>query len=147
MRLLLNSVLIIVFSLGALSCQEYTEGLKQSSNRADETSAIATLRTIAQAQTTYSITNAGNYGGFEQLSESGLLDPRFSHSNPELHGYVFSVTTNPASGADASFYSCNADPSPTSQLGGRHFYIDSNSQGIRVNATQPATENDEILKP
>ena len=147
MRLLLNSFLIITFSLSATSCQEYSEGLKQSSNRADETSAIATLRTIAQAQTTYSVTNAGNYGGFEQLSDGGLLDPRFNHSSPELHGYVFTLTTNPASGADQSFYSCNADPSPTSHLGGRHFYIDSTSHGIRVNATQPATENDEILKP
>lgn len=147
MRLLLNSVLIIVFSMGALSCQEYTEGLKQSSNRAEETSAIATLRTIAQAQTTYSITNAGHYADFEQLSESGLLDPRFNHSNPELHGYVFTINLNPPADFNESSYSCNADPSPTSHLGGRHFYIDSSSQGIRVNATQPATENDELLKP
>ena len=147
MRLLLTSVLILVFSLGVISCQEYTEGLKQSSNRAEETSAIATLRTIAQAQTTYSVTNTGNYGGFEQLSEGGLLDPRFNHSNPELHGYVFTLTTNTASGGTQSFYSCNADPSPTSHLGGRHFYIDSNSQVIRVNATQPATEKDEVLRP
>ena len=147
MRLLLNSVLIIVFFLGAFSCQEYSEGLKQSSNRAEETSAIATLRTIAQAQTTYSITNAGNYAGFEQLSEGGLLDPRFNHTNPELHGYVFSLTTKQALDTSQNFYSCNADPSPTSHLGGRHFYIDSKSQAIRVNATQPATEKDEILKP
>lgn len=147
MRFLLNSVLIIVFSLAAIGCQEYSEGLKQSSNRAEETSAIAALRTVAQAQTAYSITNAGQYGDFEQLSESGLLDPRFNHSNPELHGYVFTINLNPPSDSNESSYSCNADPAPTSHLGGRHFYIDSNSQGIRVNATQPATGNDELLKP
>ena len=139
MRFFLTLVIVTVFTC-TISCQQYSAGLQKGSSRAEETSAIGTLRTIAQAQTTYSITNSGQYSGFEQLSEAGLLDSRFNQTNPELHGYVFTMK------ADGS-YSCNADPAPTSNLGGRHFYIDSSGTEIRVNATQPATDRDEVLRP
>ena len=143
MRWLFVSLLLIC--LATFSCKEYSTGLQQSSSRADEASAIATLRTIAQAQTTYSISNSGHYATFEQLSEGGLLDSRFNHSNPEYHGYVFTLQTNSPSG-EPGFYSCNADPAATSPHGGRHFYIDSSSTDIRVNPTQPATDKDAILR-
>lgn len=135
---------LLLLCLATIGCKEYSTGLEKSTSRADETSAIATLRTIAQAQTTYSITNAGHYATFEQLAEGGLLDSRFNHSNPEYHGYSFSLQTND-SGEPG--YSCNADPASTSHHGGRHFYIDSTSTDIRVNATQPASSKDEILRP
>ncbi len=147
MRTLLASFLLAVVSINMISCQQYSAGLQKGSNRAEETSAIGSLRTIAQAQTTFSISNAGNYGTFEQLTEGGFLDSRFHHSSPALHGYVFNMQVNPATEGSQGSYSCNADPAPTSNLGGRHFYIDSISQEIRVNATQPATDKDEPLKP
>ena len=137
---------LLLICFATVGCKEYSTGLEKSSSRADETSAIATLRTIAQAQTTYSISNAGQYASFEQLVELGLLDSRFNHSTPEYHGYVFSLHTT-ASIDGTGFYSCNADPAATSPHGGRHFYIDSTSSDIRVNPTQPATSKDEIFKP
>lgn len=143
MRPLSVSLLLICLALSA--CKEYSTGLQQSSSRADETSAIATLRTIAQAQTAFSVTNAGHYASFEQLVENGLLDSRFNHSNPEYHGYVFSLQNGSSSAP--GFFSCNADPAATSIHGGRHFYIDSSSTDIRVNATRPATNKDEIFRP
>lgn len=144
MRSLLTALFLICFVV--FGCQQYSTGLQQGSSRADETSAIATLRTIAQAQQTYSISKEGNYGTFEQLAEDGVLDPRFNHSSPQLHGYVFTMNVTSSSGSELRSYSCNADPAATSPQG-RHFYIDSSSTAIRVNATRPATSDDEILRP
>jgi hypothetical protein len=45
-RLLVSLILICVALSG---CKKYSSGLEKSVSRADETSAIATLRTIAQA--------------------------------------------------------------------------------------------------
>ena len=146
MRPFLVSLVLPLF-LVTVACKEYSTGLQHSSTRADETSAIATLRTVSQAQTTYSISNAGNFANFEQLAEGGFLDSRFHHASPELHGYVFTLTVNPASDTTPSSYVCNADPAPTSPQGGRHFYIDSDSLDIRMNPTKPATSKDEILRP
>jgi hypothetical protein len=147
MRPFLISLFLLLIFLAIVGCKEYSTGLQQSSSRADETSAIATLRTIAQAQTTYSISNSTHFANFEQLVEGGFLDPRFNHASPELHGYVFTMKVNPASDTTPSSYVCNADPGPTSPHGGRHFYIDSNSQDIRMNPRQPATSKDPILRP
>jgi hypothetical protein len=144
MRPFLVSASLLLICLATSVCKEYSTGLQQSSSRADETSAIATLRTITQAQTTYSISNSGHYASFEQLVQAGLLDSRFNHSNPEYHGYVFTLQ---ASNSDPAFYSCNADPAATSPHGGRHFYVDSISSDVRVNPSKPATNKDEILRP
>ena len=147
MRFFLVCSFLLLISLATLGCREYSTGLQQSSGRADETSAIATLRTLAQAQTTYSISNAGQFATFEQLVEGGFLDSRFHHSNPTLYGYTFTLDVSPPSDVTPGSYVCNADPAPTAPPGGRHFYIDSNSQDIRMNPTQPATSKDQILRP
>lgn len=145
MRQLLILVLFI-FCLAALNCTEYSGGLQRSSTRSEETSAVGTLRTIYQAQTTYNVSNA-NYGTFAELAAGGFLDSRFDKSNPEMHGYVYTMDVTPAAGGNAGSFTCNADPAATSQLGGRHFYIDGTSQEIHVNATRPATAADEAYRP
>ena len=147
MRPFLISRFLLLICLATVGCKEYSTSLQQGSSRADETSAIASLRTIAQAQTTYSISNSTHFANFEQLVEGGFLDSRFNHASPELHGYVFTLTVDSASDTTPSSYVCNADPGPKSPHGGRHFYIDSNSQDIRMNALQPATSKDQILRP
>jgi hypothetical protein len=139
-------LLLVPLSIATFSCKKYSSGLEKSASRADETSAIATLRTIAQAEMTYSITNPGNYASFPQLVEAGLLDSRFNEPRPEYHGYVFTLDLNPSNLSPGS-YSCKADPAPTSPHGGRHFYVDALSQDIRVNPTQPATKDDELFRP
>ena len=144
MHRLLVFLLLICFAL--TGCKKYSSGLQKSASRADETSAIATLRTIAQAEMGYTITNPGSYASFPQLVEAGLLDSRFNQSNPEYHGYVFTLNINP-SNLDPGSYSCNADPASTSPHGGRHYYVDSISQDIRVNPSRPATKDDELFRP
>jgi type II secretory pathway pseudopilin PulG len=132
--------LLIVFAF-LLSCQTYTTGLQQSVARAEETSAIAALKTISTAQQTYAISNGGAYGTFQQLCEGGFLDQRFNSSAPQIKDYVFSMDTS------ANSFSVNADPARAGDQAGRHLYMDSTSPLIRVNPTQPATAKDPLMQP
>jgi hypothetical protein len=141
---------LIIFSLltcvASLTCQTYTTGLQQSVARADETSAIGALRTIALAQRTYSVSNGGSYGSFQQLCDGGYLDSRFNSSKPEVKDYILTMDVGAKPGSESGF-SCNADPSGAGGQAGRHFYIDSTSNEIHVNPTQPATANDPAFQP
>jgi hypothetical protein len=135
----LNIVTVLVACSILLSCQSYSTGLQQSVARADETSAIVTLKTISTAQQTYAVSNGGNYGTFQQLCEAGYLDSRFNYTQPQVKGYLLSMNVG-----DKSF-SCNADPAPGTAQPARHFYIDSASGELHANPTQPATSADQGL--
>jgi Tfp pilus assembly protein PilE len=131
--------LIALTAIASLSCQSYSTGLQQSVTRADEAAVVAALHSIGVAQQTYSISNGGNYATIDQLRDGGYLDVRFNSPNGGVKDYSLMVnTTPPAAGAAASF-SCTADPTKTGPQAGRHFYIDSTSEAIHVNANQQAT--------
>src|SRR6267378_4365414 len=116
--------LLLIGCCVALSCQSYTSGLKQSVTRADETAALGALHTISVAQRTYSVSNGGGYGTFEQLVKAAYLDSRFDSDKPKVKGYVLSMTvTSKGDGPAESSYSVNADAE--APLEGRHFYLDS----------------------
>jgi hypothetical protein len=120
------------------ACQEYSTGLQQTVARADDTVAIAALRAISAAERTYNITNSGEYGTLQQLRDGGFLDARFASDQPIKD---YKLTLNVTQGS----YKCNADPQLTGERAGRHFYIDSNSNMIYVNDTQPARATDRTL--
>ena len=143
----LKPMLIVLFFVAFAGCQQYTSGLVQTAGRADEAVVLSNLRSIILAENAYNLNN-GSYGTFEQLTDGGFLDARFKGERPSLNQYSYTITIpeKSADGATAS-YSCNADPERTGDRAGRHFYIDSTSNNIRVNATQPASATDEILKP
>lgn len=146
-RFLLIGFLFLA-GLGALACQSYTTTLVESPGRLDERVAISTLRSIAQAQTAYSLSNSGDYARFEQLVAGGHLDSRFSSRQPKVGGYILTMTVaNGSSGGAESSYHCNADPDPAVNPAGRHFYLGSASPEIRVNLTKPATASDEAFQP
>jgi hypothetical protein len=140
--LLLGSLFLI--GLGAVACQSYTTTLVESPGRVDEQVALSTLRTIASAQTMYSLSNSGAYGSFEQLVVAGHLDSRFSPSPPKVGGYILTMTV---SGGAESSYHCNADPDAAANRKGRHFYLGSAAPEIRANLTRVATANDEVVQP
>ena len=140
--------LIALLGIASLSCQSYSTGLQKSIARADETAATGALHTVAVAQQTYSATNGGDFGTFQQLSEGGYLDPRFNSSQPVIKDYVLTMEVTPKSAVRAeAFYSCNADPEPTGAKSGTHFYIDSTSSALHVNPTASATARDPIAQP
>ena len=142
-RTFIVSLLFLVF---ATACQTYTSSLQKSLVRANETTALATLRAIALAERTFSISNDGEYGTLKQLVDAGLLDSRFANEKP-LKDYVITLTVTPkAEGSPEGSYTCNADPERNGDRVGRHFYIDSISTGIHVNDTQPASAADKLTE-
>jgi len=147
MKRMLFLGLVLALSVASLTCQSYTTGLQQGSGRADEGAVLAQLRAITRAQTAYSITNPGEYGTFEQLAAGGYLDGRFKTTGPKFYGYVFTMSSSPKTPSQEGSYRLNADPDPELKGSGRHFYIDSNSAEIHVNATRRASAADEIVAP
>jgi hypothetical protein len=138
-------VLVIAISFVHLSCQNYTSGLQQTVARADETLAIAALRSISVAQQAYTVSNGGEYGTLKQLSDGGFLDARMASDKP-VKDYVLTLTVVPKrDGNPAGSYTCNADPDPTAN-GGKHYYIDSSSNVIHVNETQTASAADKSIQ-
>jgi prepilin-type N-terminal cleavage/methylation domain-containing protein len=104
--------LLIVVGIILIIAAIAIPSLLRSRQSADESSAIAQLRTINTAEVTYLTSNQGAYGDIPSLITQGLLDGRFVGS---VSGYSFSVT---ASGAN---YTANADP--TSVNSGRFGYF------------------------
>jgi Tfp pilus assembly protein PilE len=136
-------MMVVILTALALSCQSYTKGLQESVTRADETAAIAALRTIATAQQTYTVSHEGSYGSFGELVQSGYLDSRFNADKPKIKGYVLAMFFTSAPHLANASYTVNADPEPPQV--GRHFYIDSSSGLIHVNASGPAGASDPTL--
>jgi type II secretory pathway pseudopilin PulG len=82
--------------------------LLRSRQAANESAAVANLRTINTAEVTYLSSSGGAYGGIGDLVTAGLLDTRFSNTTTGVSGYSFSVAT--ATGlytADATAISSN----------------------------------------
>lgn len=139
-------LVLLLLAVSLTSCQTYTSGLQQSLARADETAALALLRTIMLAERTYSLTNSGEYGTLKQLADGGFIDARYAGEKP-VKDYIITLNVTPkASGAAEGSYTCNADPDKSVERIGKHLYIDSTNDGIHVNETQPATAADKLLQ-
>lgn len=109
--------------------------------RADEASAIQTLRTIATAEAQLKATR-GVYGNFDTLTEAGFLDQRFAGTAPNLKGYRFTITPT-----DSDF-SVSADPQTTETqptTGSRHFYLHSSDNAVHFSTNGPASKTDPVL--
>ncbi|HEX4997685.1 MAG TPA: DUF4190 domain-containing protein [Terriglobia bacterium] len=87
--------------------------LLRSRQAANESAAVANLRTINTAEVTYLSTTGGNYGDLEGLVSAGLLDRRFL--DPSISGYSYSVI------ADGGDYTAEARPT-TSNTGRFGYY-------------------------
>lgn len=103
--------LLIVVAIILIIATIAIPSLLRSRQAAQESAAVATLRTINTAEITYLSSNQGSYGDIASLISSGLVDNRFTGS---VSGYNFSVT---ASGSD---YTASAMPS--SANAGRYGY-------------------------
>jgi hypothetical protein len=141
----LISLLCVLLMTGCGTSRESGNSYKQTTTAVDETGAVQTLRTISTAQASFAVGHGGEYGSFEDLTGSGLLDKRFAAHTPEVGGYVFTIKLAPASGDQASMYAAYADPkTPASgvQTNGRHLYMDSTSSIIHANNSQQASASD-----
>src|SRR5437762_8415760 len=86
--------LLIVVAIILIIATIAIPSLLRSRQAAQESSAVAQVRTVNTAEVTYLSSNQGSYGGVADLIAQGVLDSRFTGAGS---GYNFVVT---ASGTD-----------------------------------------------
>jgi type IV pilus assembly protein PilA len=112
--------LLIVVAIILIIATIAIPSLLRSRQAANESAAVAELRTINTAQITYLSSAQGNFGNITQLVSAGLLDSRF---NGVISGYNFTIAS---SGAD---YTATATPASSSN--GRYGYYTTPDAVIR----------------
>jgi type IV pilus assembly protein PilA len=112
--------LLIVVAIILIIATIAIPSLLRSRQSAQESAAVAQLRTINTAEVTYLSSNQGAYGSITELITQGFLDSRFAGS---VSGYNYTVT------ASGSSYTANADP--TSTNAGRFGYYSTPDAVIR----------------
>jgi prepilin-type N-terminal cleavage/methylation domain-containing protein len=141
----LIELMIVIAIIGILIAVGVT-GWKAAVRAANEAAAVKTLRTIAEQQMLYYNAHQRNtFGTFDELLKDNFLDTRFAGTTPVLDGYVYTMKVIPKSTAQQPGYAVNSDPQVREGVGatGRnHYYVDSDTNTIHVNATQPATATD-----
>lgn len=113
---------------------------------ANETAAIQSLKSLAVNQRLYFKQHQGNaYGTFDQMIADVGLDKKFAGDAPIANGYVYKVTVKEKASGQPAFYAINADPQSSEGLGAtgkNHYYLDANSDTVKVNPQQPAGPDD-----
>lgn len=141
----LIELMIVIAIIGILIAVGIT-GYKAAMKAANEAAAVKTLRSIAEQQMLYyNAHQRSSFGTFEEMRKENLLDSRFDGATPVVDGYVYTMKVIPKSTSQQAGYTINADPQVASgpgATGKNHYYVDSDSNIIRVNDTQPATAND-----
>ena len=112
--------LLIVVAIILIIATIAIPSLLRSRQSAQESAAVAQLRTINTAEVTYLSSNQGAFGSIPELISQGFLDSRFSGS---VSGYNFTIT------ASGSNYTANADPTSTNS--GRFGYYSTPDAVIR----------------
>lgn len=112
--------LLIVVAIILIIATIAIPSLLRSRQAANESSAVANLRTINTAEVTYLSSAGGNFGTLGGLITAGLIDNRFATT---VSGYVFTVA---ASGSDYT-----ATGTPTSTNSGRFGYTSGPDAVIR----------------
>lgn len=135
----LIELLIVVTILGIISAIAIPN-LIAAKRSANEASAVASMRSLASAETTYRGTvGAGNFGLMTDLTDGGLIDPSFN--SVTRSGYVFNLTKVDASPGQPPVFDVSAVPlkygTGVDGTGSKSFYI--NESGvIYFNATNAA---------
>lgn len=141
----LIELMIVIAIIGILIAVGVT-GWKAAVRSANEAAAIKTMRTVAEQQMLYYNSHQRTtFGGFDEMLKEGLLDNRFTGTTPVVEGYIFSMRVIPRSTTQQAGYTLNADPQVsegTGATGKNHFYLDSDTNTIHVNESQPAAASD-----
>jgi prepilin-type N-terminal cleavage/methylation domain-containing protein len=103
--------LLIVVAIILIIATIAIPSLLRSRQAANESAAVASVRTMTTAQITYLSSSGGSYGNLSQLVGAGLLDSGF---NGTKSGYNYSIDNT------ATDYTLYASPSSTNN--GRYGY-------------------------
>ena len=141
----LIELMIVIAIIGILIAVGIT-GWKAALRSANEAAAIKSMRTVAEQQMLYyNSKQRTTFGTFEELRRENLLDNRYDGATPVVEGYIFTLRVIPRSTTQQAGYTLNADPQISegvSATGKNHFYLDSDTNTIRVNDAAPATVSD-----
>ena len=124
--------LLVCVNSGCGGMQEMVKSVQ----RGNEAVVLTNLRMIQQAQQSFSISNGGRFGTFDELVKNGLLNDTFKGQKPVLTEYAYTMTLSKAKNG-MNFYTVNADPN-NPNAGTAHFYIDSNTNQIKFDEKAPA---------
>jgi len=137
-------VVAIILIIAAIAIPNFMHS-KMSAN---ESSAVASLRTIDTECVNYSTTYGTGYpSSLATLGTSGAVSSTSANLLDNVlaggikSGYTFTYTSGAAAGGLISTYTVNADPVSTGITGIRHFYTDQ-SYVIRFNASAAASVSD-----
>ena len=103
--------LLIVVAIILIIATIAIPSILRSRQSAQESAALAQLRTVNTAEVTYIGTNQGSYGDIPSLITQGLLDARFSGS---ISGYAYNIAVS------GNIYTANATAVSTNA--GRYDY-------------------------
>jgi type IV pilus assembly protein PilA len=120
--------LLIVVAIILIIATIAIPSLLRSRQSAQESSAVAQIRTINTAEITYLSSNQGAYGSLPMLITQGLIDARFSGS---VSGYNYAVI------ASSTDYTVSA--TPTTPNAGRFGYYSLPDAVIRFQTATSAT--------
>jgi len=141
----LIELMIVIAIIGILIAVGVT-GWRAAVRAANEAAAIKSMRSIAEQQMLYyNGHQRSTFGTFEEMRKENLLDARYDGTTPLVEGYIFTMKVIPKSTSQQAGYTVNADPQVTEGVGAtgkNHYYLDSDTNTIHVNATQPATVSD-----
>jgi type II secretory pathway pseudopilin PulG len=120
----------------------------RSKMRANEASAVSSLRSITTAEVVYATTYSVGYstslpalgGSGGSPSNAGLIDSVLSSGSKSGYTFSYAATSSDASG-NILTYAANADPVLVGTTGDGHYFVDQTSI-IRVNQTAIAGPND-----
>ena len=133
--------LMIVIAIIGILIGAAVIGFKAAQKAGNEAATLQDLKTIAAVEIQYFNTHSRTFGTFDQLIKDVNFDTRFSGNPAGADGYIFTLKVTPKTPSGPSSYTLNADPQ-TDATGKNHFYLDSDSNTIHVNSTQPATVAD-----
>ena len=119
--------LLIVVAIILIIATISIPSLLRSRQSANESAAVATMKTINTAQIAYS-SAGGNYGTLAGLVAAGLLDESFNSTTTRpKSGYIYRVTAN---GADYT-----AEAVPASSNSGRYGYYSTPDAVVRYSTS------------
>jgi type IV pilus assembly protein PilE len=138
--------LMIVIAIIGILIGVGIAGYRAAIRAANEAAAVRTLRSIAEQQMLYFNSHQRSaFGSFEEMRKENLLDSRFDGTAPVVDGYVYTMKVITKSTSAQPGYSINADPqvaTGSGATGRNHYFVESDSNTIHVNADQPASATD-----
>jgi type IV pilus assembly protein PilA len=140
----LIELLIVVVIIGIIAAIAIPN-LLASRRAANESSAIASLRTLTGAQATYKV-SAPTYGTMANLATAGLIDTVFAAGIKSGYTFTYTPATN-----NVLYWNTNAVPQSATGLGAtgnRGFYT--NESGViyfNPDGTAPSASDDNLRAP